>query len=187
MSVAVFFENNGLPTLWWHRCRSGGANPLHELFEQLFRRDRNAVGDLGRSVEHLQHPVAQRAAKLARLPASGREFDAPEAGVALRADDIASSHAPTMHRCDDRSTTARGNLHAHRHVLRELSARVERTSAGPAASRVAKRFVRARCHGAKDLPGRIARHGRRVAMKPSRFRNALHSCLNAPHSCLRDG
>jgi len=101
------------------RKRSAAVRPGRReagLFEQLFRCNRDAIGDLRGAVEDLQHLLAERAAKLARRAAPRRKLDAPETGVALRADDIASSHARIMHRCDDRSTTARVNLHALRHA-----------------------------------------------------------------------
>jgi hypothetical protein len=109
MSVVVFPKTR--PRL--NRSDRAGRG----LLEQLFRRNRDAVGDLRGAVEDLQHLVAERTAKLARLAAPGGKLDAPENGVALRTDDVASSHARTMHRCDDRSTTARVILHARRHTF----------------------------------------------------------------------
>ena len=53
---------------------------------------RKADRDLGRTVEHLQHVIAQQTAELASGPCAARKFDAPIAGTAIRTNDIGFFH-----------------------------------------------------------------------------------------------
>jgi len=53
---------------------------------------READGDLGRAVEHLQYVIAQQTAELAGGPCAAREFDAPITGTATRTNDIGFFH-----------------------------------------------------------------------------------------------
>jgi len=78
------------------------------LFEQLFRRDRETVGNLGRTIEDFQDVVAQRTAELARRPTPRGQFDSAEASVAFGADDVAFLHTGIMHAAHNRSKTTSG-------------------------------------------------------------------------------
>jgi hypothetical protein len=75
------------------------------LLEQLLGRDSETVGDLCRAVQHFQHMVAQRAAKLARSSVARVQLDPAEAGAAFGANHVAFFHAPIMPRGFDRSKT----------------------------------------------------------------------------------
>src|SRR5215469_13171282 len=75
------------------------------LVEQLFRRDGEAIDDLGRAVGHFQHAVAKRAAELTRISLAGGELDPADAGLAFGTDDIAFSHGAIMRDLVNRSTT----------------------------------------------------------------------------------
>ena len=79
------------------------------LFEQLLRRDSDAIDDLARPVEDLEHLIAERAAELAGTAAARGEFDPAESGIALRTDDVALFHGATMPGSDDRSKTERSH------------------------------------------------------------------------------
>ena len=76
------------------------------LFEQLLRGDRDPICDLGRPVENLQDFLAQRAAKFARTPAAGGQFDPAVARIASRADHVTFSHRMIMRDDDDCSKTS---------------------------------------------------------------------------------
>jgi hypothetical protein len=76
------------------------------LFKNLFRRDREAVGNIGRAVEDFEQVMAERAFELARGPAPRRKLDPAEAGMAFRTDDVAFFHRPIMPVLHNRSTTA---------------------------------------------------------------------------------
>ena len=84
---------------------SHGGHDAHSLFEQLFRRDGEPIGNLGRPVESLQNRIAKRAANDALAPRPGDKLDAAEAGFACGADHIAFSHERTMHLARYRSKT----------------------------------------------------------------------------------
>jgi len=87
----------------------GQAAESARLFEQFFGRDGEAVGDLGGTVEEFQNVMAERTVKFARGSMPRGQFDPAKAGVAFGADDVAFSHAGTMHAGHHRSKTiARG-------------------------------------------------------------------------------
>jgi len=62
------------------------------LFEQSFRRDREAIGNVRQAIENFEHVIAQGAAKLALISTPRHKLDTAKAGVAFGADDVASSH-----------------------------------------------------------------------------------------------
>src|SRR5215469_8278309 len=76
------------------------------LFEDLFRRDGEAVGDIGRAVGDFEQVMAERAFELARGAAPRRKLDTAEAGMTFRTDDIAFFHRLSMPVLHNRSTTA---------------------------------------------------------------------------------
>jgi len=59
-----------------------------QLFEQLFRRDRDAIDDLARPIEDLQHFVTQRTAKFTLASAARGQFDPAVTGIASRANHV---------------------------------------------------------------------------------------------------
>jgi hypothetical protein len=85
-----------------------GIGECAHLFEQLFWRDRETVGNLGRTIEDFQDVVAQRTAELARRPTPRGQFDSAEASVAFGADDVAFLHTGIMHAAHNRSKTTSG-------------------------------------------------------------------------------
>ena len=102
---------------WWSLCTFPDralvprlAQPQPALFEQLFRRDRQSIGDLGRAVEDFQNVIAEWTVKLARGSVPRGQFDPAKAGVAFGADDVAFFHAAIMHAADNRSKTITGGL-----------------------------------------------------------------------------
>ena len=80
------------------------------LFEQFFGGDGEAIGDLGRAVEHFQDVTAERATKFANGSRSRGQFDPAESGVALGADDVAFLHARIMPAVHKRSKTMSAGL-----------------------------------------------------------------------------
>jgi hypothetical protein len=71
-----------------------------ELFEGLFGLNREADGDLGRTVENLKDLIAEQATELALGSWSGSQLNAAVAGVTFRTGDVGLSHAPGI--CRDR-------------------------------------------------------------------------------------
>jgi hypothetical protein len=93
--------------IYFQGCCSNGAQVTEQcvLFEQFFRRDGQPIGDLGRAIEDFQNVIAERTVKLARGSVPRGQFDPAEAGVAFGADDVAFSHARSMHAARNRSKT----------------------------------------------------------------------------------
>ena len=77
-----------------------------ELFEDLFRRDREAVGDVGRAIGDFEQVMTERTFELARCPAPRRKLDPAEAGMTFRTNDVAFFHRLSMSVFRNRSTTA---------------------------------------------------------------------------------
>src|ERR1700753_3257755 len=84
---------------------AGRAQSL-DLFKDLFGRDRQAVGAIGRAVGDLDQVMAERALEFARGPAPRGKLDPAEAGMAFGTDDIAFFHRVIMPFFHNRSTTA---------------------------------------------------------------------------------
>ena len=63
------------------------------LLKQLFRRNRQTVGDFRRAVGDLKQAMAYGTAKLDRMSLARIKFDAPAAGIAFGANDVAFPHA----------------------------------------------------------------------------------------------
>jgi hypothetical protein len=82
-----------------------GRRMSADLFEQFFGGDSEAIGDLGRAVEHFQDVAAERATKFADGSRSRSQFDPAESGIAFGADDVAFPHARIMPPVLERSKT----------------------------------------------------------------------------------
>ena len=87
------------------------AEPMNaDLLEQFFRRDGEAIGDLGRAIEDFQHVIAEGTMKFTGGSRPRGQFDPAETRVAFRADDIAFLHACIMPAVHKPSKTMCANL-----------------------------------------------------------------------------
>ena len=84
------------------------ARPAARLLEQLLRRHRQAIGDVGRAIGNFEHMMAERAAKLAFASGSRGKLDAAEAGMALRTNNVVSFHGVIL--CRTTMTVRRRRL-----------------------------------------------------------------------------
>ena len=67
-----------------------------DLLEQFFRRDGEAIGDLGGTIEDFQHVIAEGTMKFTGGSLPRGQFDPAKTRVAFGADDIAFLHARIM-------------------------------------------------------------------------------------------
>jgi len=98
------------------------CRPIKILFEQSFRRDREAIGDVRRAIEDPEHVIAQGAAKFALVSTARYKRDTAKAGVAFGADDVASSHGWRL--CRTTVTVPRRRRFTKRRVVARLDSRV---------------------------------------------------------------
>jgi hypothetical protein len=105
-AAGIVLNNRRRRSLFRTVCSRVGQQNQRPSFEQFFGRNCETVRDLGRAIEDFQDVIAERAVKFARGSVPRGQFDPAKASIAFGADDIAFSHAGTMHADHHRSKTA---------------------------------------------------------------------------------